>query len=297
MEDSKPITSEETQHCLDFIAVNADRGIRKNARRLLSTPLNELCSKEPDNACWRKAARTLTARRSLVSFSTRRSSFDLWASLGHLENLFSDYRRIAPRFTFEQLAGEAGIAVGNEYRLTITNPNRLTALDAACNQMAPGKDTSPMAGGRAMDLRVTRAGPWGGETGELVVEALENHALAGVSSLWLVAHGETTDGLLQVTLDALEIAGWAWAPDFLAERGDTDPVRILDWSYLFERLIQDLDGTPEPAEPTQSFDLSFDTDLSSPSLGTDGRLAEALRSHSALSEIVDLVKNQDQITP
>ena len=218
MEDSKPITSEETQHCLDFIAVNADRGIRKSARRLLSTPLNELCSREPDDARWKKAARTLTARRSLVSFSTRRSSFDLWASLGHLENLFSDYRRIAPRFTFEQVAGEANIAVGNEYRLTITDPNRLTALDAACNKMAPGKDTPPMAGGRAMDVRVTRAGPWGGETGELVVEALENHAMAGVSSLWLVAHGETADGLLQVTLDALEIAGWAWAPDFLADR-------------------------------------------------------------------------------
>lgn len=292
MEDSEFKLPAETHHCLDFVSANADGNIRKSAHKLLSTPLIRLSETEPENAAWRQAAKTVRASRSVISFTTLRSSFDLWASLGHLENLLSDYRRIAPRFTFLQLAGEAGIAAGNEYRLTLTDPKRLAGLDTACKQMAPDQDSVTIGDKRAMDLRVTRAGPWGGETGELVVEALENHALAGASSLWLVAHGETEEGSLQITLDTLEISRWAWAPDFVAQRdtGDTgDALRILNWHYLFERLIQELDGTPEPAETS----LSFDRVVSPFELGHDRQIAEALRSHTPLSPLVRQVQTQE----
>lgn len=255
-----------------------------------SSPLIRLSQAEPGNDLWDRAANMINARRSIVSFTTLRSSFDLWASLGNLENLLSDYRRIAPRFTFMQLAGEAGIAAGNEYRLTNTDPGRLAGLNTACEQMVSDRDNVTFGGYRDMDVRVTRAGPWGGETGELAVEALENHALAGASSLWLVAHGETTDGGLRVTLDALEIARWAWAPDFLAYRETGGTACILDWNYLFERLIQDLDGAPEPAETS----LAFERAVSSSDLGTDDRIAEALRSHSALAPIVRQMLPQER---
>jgi hypothetical protein len=289
------INAEEAQHCLAFLSENADRGIRKNAHRIGATPLNGLSAALSANDIWRDASVRVHARRSVVSFATRRSSFDLWASLGHLENLLSDFRRIEPRFSFLQLAGEAGVATGNEYRLVITDPGYLSPLKDACKRMVPDRGLDMLGDERTMDIRVTRAGPWGGETGELVVEALENHALAGVSSLWLVAHGESSDGNLLVTLDAFEIARWAWAPDYEAHSSSThatEPVSIVNWRYLFERLIQDLDGTPEPNDDPISFEATFLTsDLAD--LPADSRVADALCSHSALSPVVERIKNQD----
>lgn len=293
MDDPAPILAEESRHCQLWHAANADQSLRKAAHCFDAPPLVQFARGCADNPVWCQAANTINARRTVVSFSTRRSSFDLWASLGQLENLLSDYRRLSPRFSFLQLAGEAGIAAGNEYQFTITDPDRLAALRDACRQLAPDQVCGDT---RAMDIRVARAGPWGGETGELVVEALENHALAGGSSLWLVAHGEAADESLRITLDAFEICRWAWAPDFIAHRdsrGTTGNACIVDWHYLLERLIQDLDGTPEPVEQ----DLSFDISIPPGSRGTEVQIAEALRSHSGLVSIVSQIQDQEPISP
>ena len=138
-----------------------------------------------------------------------------------------------------------------------------------------------------MDVRIRRAGPWGGETGEMVVETLCNHAMAGMASLWIVVHGEGMDGRIQVLLDAFEIMRWAWAPDCLAAQGL--PGReagngILDWPYLFERLAESLDGVPETGGPAQSY-VAF---LALESMATDERVRDALAIHPALCPIVHL---------
>ena len=293
MDDSDIIKTEDRQHCLDWINANDDGDIRKNAHDMGVPPLIALTEAGAVSPPWDEAAATIHTRRTVVSFTTLRSSFDLWASLGYLENLLSDYRRIAPRFSFLQLAGEAGIAAGNEYRLTIADPAHLAGLEAACRQMAPGPDGASFNGNRHMDVRVTRAGPWGGETGELAVEALENHALAGASALWLVAHGEAADGSLRITLDAFEISRWAWAPDFLAAFETGRPACIIDWPYLFERLIQEMDGTPDATATPPTFERK----VSSGALESDKQISDALQSHPALSAVVRQLHARDQITP
>lgn len=290
MDETTSLSQENARHHRAFLDANADRTIRKNAHRIDATPLRQLWERCTEKSRWKEAVHLVNCSRWVVSFSTRQSSFDLWASLGQLENLLSDYRRLSPRFTFLQLAGEAGVAAQNEYRLTVTETDRLSALRDACRQMRPDLPDTLFDDNRAMDVRVTRAGPWGGETGELVVEALENHALAGGSSLWLVAHGESADGSLRVTLDAFEISRWAWAPDFLASRGADHSIYILDWTYLFERLIQDLDGTPEPDTTLRSFQRMIPRSH----MGSNREIIDGLRSHSGLSSIVDQILGQER---
>lgn len=224
--------------------------------------------------------------RSLVTLTTERASFDVWATLARLEDLLSDYRRIAPRYWFLQTAGEAGIATGNEYRLTLSDPDLTKALNQVCRVWgAVGADLPPIES-RVMDVRVLRVGPWGGETGELVFETLQNHALAGVSSLWILAHDDSDDGRLRVTLDAMEVARWAWGPDTLAsqqQRPDPSGTRIINWDYLFERLAQALDGTPGSSGPDAAFSVSG----AMHDLMRENRIKDALRIHSGLEMLFE----------
>ena len=259
---------------------NADLDIRRPVHNLNATPLDRhLVSHKP---------KTAIVHRSLVTITTRRTSFDVWAALACLEDLLSDYRRIAPRHHFMQTAGEAGIAAGNEYRLSISDPALIRPINAALGNMASSQTDLPEIERRIMDVRIVRAGPWGGETGELVVEALQNHALAGASSLWVLAHDDADDGNLRVTLDACEIARWAWAPDRVAGQqrsGDTAGTRIIDWDYLFERLAQNLDGSPAATEPGASFSITEYPNV----IAKDDRIKEALKIHSVLKPFVDQI--------
>ena len=263
---SGDLTAEQA-HCDAFVRENADPDIRRPAHDPSATPLDGLAGRPPE---------PVTARRTLVAITTRQTSFDVWAALGMLEELLSDYRRIAPHYRFLQTAGEAGIAAGNEYRLAISDPALLGAVTDAMGDRVEAARLDR----RNMDVRVVRAGPWGGETGELVVEALRNHALAGASSLWVLAHDDRDDGNLRVTLDAFEITRPAWAPDLLAARrssGEAAGTRIMDWEYLFERLAQRLDGLPEASDPTGSCG-----DV----LG-DAHARDALKIHGGLQPCVD----------
>lgn len=275
----------EQAHFEAFRRENADLGIRRPAHMLNATPLDQLAS---PSSSGRPAYRSKAAmvRRSLVTLTTRRSSFDIWAALACLEDLLSDYRRIAPRFFFMQTAGEAGVAVGNEYRLTLSDPALLEPINAAFHDKRPDDTSPPPITQRVMDIRVVRAGPWGGETGELVVEALQNHALAGASSLWILAHGESDEGDMRVTLDAFDVARWAWTPDYVANQqntGTSSGARIIDWDYLFERLAQTLDGSPEATEPRTSFSFTGDPNV----IHQDDRVRESLAIHGGLKPFFD----------
>lgn len=268
------IRQQTKSHCADFLSENADRSVRRAAHRIEAPPLAELGG--PDG---------VTVRRLTVALSMPGSSFDMWAALARLDLLLSDYRRVAPRFLFEQLTGEASVAAGNAYRHTVADPARLARIDDACRELG-GEDAGGRLGGaRIMDFRVLRAGPWGGETGEMVMETLRNHALAGAASLWALVHGEDSEGLLPIRLDICEIARWAWAPDRLAARGAQDDTvaGILDWPYFVERLAQALDAVPVPGAPDESFLAVVPPE----GLAAERRLAEALRVHPALNEVVD----------
>ena len=271
------IRQQTKSHCADFLSENADRSVHRAEHRIEAPPLAELG--DPGG---------VTVRRLTAALSMPGSSFDMWAALARLDLLLSDYRRIAPRFFFEQLTGEPSVAAGNAYRHTITDPARLARIEDACRELA-GEDAGGRLGGaRIMDVRVLRAGPWGGETGEMVMETLRNHALAGAASLFVLVHGEGSDGLLPVRLDICEIARWAWAPDRLAAAGGTQDgsaAGILDWPYFIERLAQALDAVPVPDAPDESFLAVIPPD----GLAADRRLAEALRVHPALTAVVDRV--------
>lgn len=276
-------------HCEAFQRENTDLDIRRPAHDPMATPLDRLTSERPATDVGADhGPRVVTVRRALITLSTPRTSFDVWAALAPLEQLLSDYRRLAPRFRFTQTAGDAGIVTGNEYRLTLSDPDLMEAINTAIGCLAPGATAAPRIDQRHMDVRVDRAGPWGGETGELVVQTLLNHALAGAGSLWILAHDYADDGILRVTLDGFEAARWAWAPDFLASRrlgGKTPVSRIIDWDYLFERLAQVLDGEPEEAASDGSFSLTGDADV----VAADSRVAEALDIHSGLKPFFDRI--------
>jgi len=274
----------ERVHCDDFRRENEDTGIRRPAHDMTDTPLDRLMAGGHVALLAGYSPEATTVRRAQVTFITNRTSFDVWAALASLEDLLSDYRRIARRFRFMQTAGEANIAVGNEYRLTLSDPAPLSQINAAIGNLSSGQ-TNPIEQ-RVMDVRVVRTGPWGGETGELVTESLRNHALAGASSLWILAHDDSDDGNMRVTLDGLEIARWAWAPDFLGglgRRGDTAGASIIDWDYLFERLAQRLDGVPEAAKPGACFSV----DAARHVVTRDNRVAEALEIHVGLKPFLE----------
>lgn len=260
-------------HCIAFLSENADRSVHRPAHSIEAPPLAELDQEAGD----------VFVRRITVAISMPGSSFDLWAALARLDLLLSDFRRIDPRFAFEQLTSEAGVAAGNEYRHTTTEPARLTGVEEACRQLAGAEAGGALGGVRAMDVRVLRAGPWGGETGEMVVQTLRNHALAGTASLWVLVHGEDSDGRLPVRLDICDLARWAWAPDRLAAPGGGEVPGILDWPWFIERLAQALDATPSTGTP----DETFRSLVPPKELAKDVRLQEALRVHPALTDVVD----------
>ena len=268
----------ETQHCEKFCNENALPDVRRVQHEFYETPLDDLACTPCSPEFLDTRNNKVFIRRSSATIMTRQSSFEIWTALTNLEFLLSDHRRIAPSYRFEQIAGEPGIVVGNEYRTTLTEPKRLATLNAALKSLSEHNEAKTTIDQRKMDIRVIRAGPWGGETSELVIKPLKNHALAGISSLWVLAHGnEDTDML--ITLDSMELARWAWAPDMMAELPPSQfaaPTRIVDWDYLFDRLTQTLDGqVDESIKPIKD---EFSVRLTE--LATDERIRDALRIHT-----------------
>lgn len=226
------MTSAIEDHNAAFRRINADESAAKPPHDAFDTPLARLAAQLPEDAPLRALAGECRIRRTTVRLSTERTSFDVWSAMTRIETLLADSRRLAARYRVEQLVGMPGIAAGNEYRITVTDPAWLSAI------ATHGGDGGP----RRMDLRVGRAGPWAGETAELTIDTLINHALAGTASLWLVAHGAGPDGLIDVTLDGCELSRWAWAPDALAARERGEDGRIVDVELVGDRLAAMLDA-------------------------------------------------------
>jgi hypothetical protein len=239
------------EHLASFHANNEDRGDGKPVADPCATPLIELAKSCPADEPHMAHARDVGARLDEAAFLIRRTSYEAWAAITQIETMFSDIRRIAPRFAFAQLRGEARIATGNEYRLAIADPASLDPLNSALADLDATLGGGTSAAGhnpvavRRMDLRIAHAGPFGGETATMTWASLSNHRLAGLSSFWVVIHGDD-DGLLRVTLEAAELFRWSWAPEGVTAPGQGtalgDDVHILDWRWYFERVAAALDG-------------------------------------------------------
>ncbi len=266
------MTSAIDDHNAAFRRFNADPSAAKPPHASFDTPLAGLAATLPESHPLRALAGEFRIRRTAVRLTTRCTSFDVWAAMSRIETLFADERRLAARYRVEQLVGQPGIAAGNEYRLTVTDPARLAAI------ARHGGDGAP----RQMDVRVMRAGPWAGETAELTIDTLINHALAGTASLWLVAHGSGPDGLIEVTLDGCELSRWGWAPDALAagDRGETP--MIVDCERLADRLAGMLDA----ADARLMSELCFHRAGASGALAASPDVIEALRVHPALADLL-----------
>ena len=243
----------------------------------------------PADAPLSARARDVGFRLDSVAFFIRRTSYDAWSAITRIEDMFSDIRRIAPRFELAQLRGEARIAAGNEYRLAIVEPAYLGRLNGAMAELATHHGSGMPPGGEApiavrrMDLRIVHAGPFGGETATMAWATLASHRLAGLSSFWAVIHGDD-DGMLRVTLEAAELFRWAWAPERLADLRDGAPpgddARILDWRWYFERVAAALDGDPL-TDATRALALVG----SWTEIGADAGLRDALTAHPLLANL------------
>ena len=277
------------RHAAALVAANDDRGIDKPVADPCATPLMAVARTLPRGKPLAAAAREIAFRRERCDFLTRRASFDVWSVLSGIEALFSDIRRIEPRFELSQLSGTAGPAPGNRYRLAVADPAYIARLNAAMAELDKDfgggvRDPADAAiGTRRMDLRVVRAGPFGGETAGLVIETLANHRLAGIGSLWIVAHAD--DGAtLRVSLEACEMFRWNWAAEQLADARHAAPpgddARILNWPWGFERAAHVLDGEPLPGCRRSEARVG-----PWPDIGADPDLREALRSHPALQDL------------
>jgi hypothetical protein len=242
-----------------------------------ATPLRRLSAALPQDRRLRDAARIVTVCGLVLVFDTRAPSHCIWQALAGLDSLLSDSRRLSPRFATLAMNGGLDPAEGDVYRLEDRRPARLRAIGRALAELSP---ETPAPALRRSDIVLARCGPFGGETGEIVADAAANHPRAGRAALWVLAHGEGAGPGLRVRLEAAEIARWAWAPDCLAARDGQDPELddgIVDWPWLFERMLAATDGRPVPCEETIRIEGPWRT------LSEGEAVREILRLHPALA--------------
>lgn len=276
-------------HMADYIAANGDRGDGKAMADPCATPLLALANSLPADAPLTKRTHDVGFRLEEIAFLIRRTSHEAWSAITQIELMFSDIRRLAPRFAFSQLRGQARIATGNEYRLAIADLGYLSRLNAAATEFTThyvgpsGAGVEDRITVRRMDLRIVHAGPFGGETATMTCATLRNHRLAGSSSFWAVIHGDD-DGLLRVSMEAAELFRWSWAPERLADlhhgAAPGEDARILDWPWYFERVAAALDGEPV-TEPSRVMALAGPWS----DIGCNSELRAALSAHPSLSGI------------
>jgi hypothetical protein len=273
------------RHLRAMVAANEDRDIRKPCARPYDTPLLRLARALGAESPLARAAHDVGFRHDAVSFLTHTASQGIWGAVTALEALFSDGRRIEPRFAFAQLCGEERVAAGNEYRLVLSDAARLVPLNAAmaaCARTYGGSAPPPALTVRRTDVRLLRAGPFGGETADLVAATLTNHGLSGLSAAWVVVHTDGADAL-RVSLDAAELFRWTWAAERVADLDSAaagNQARILNWPWYFDRLVSALDGEPLPGSIAQMFLTGAWRDV-----GNNSRLRDALAAHPSLRDM------------
>ena len=265
-----------SDHCRSFLRENGDTDIRKLAHEVFSTPIDAIDEAE------KHAETGFALYRGHVELLTRHTSTQIWSAFADLTALLSDPDRLSPRYQIEQLCGVEETAAGNEYRIALADPPYRVRLRETCAELAglaTGLDV------RRMDFRIERAGPWGGETAELVLAPLRNHARAGLASLWAVAHPAQDGKTMRVTLDCCEVTRPAWLPDLAAGF----PSTLFEWRGLLNRLTARIEGTAaENAQYEESFSHFHDAGA------INAEMAEAFSLHPA---IASMLKQQPENAP
>ena len=164
-----------------------------------------------------------------VVLETQLSSSHFWSVFENLPALLSDPNKLDPKFELQQLSGFANTSSGNEYRIVYRDPNYTTKLRKACNRLS-GIDFEFTE--RLMDFKIEKAGPWGGETAELVLLPLANHAVSGKASVLMIAHPHAHKELLCVSIDCFELTIIGWLPDLLAGASP----HLFEWSQIFNKV-------------------------------------------------------------
>ena len=166
-------STDSIAHCKAFVRENSDNNIRRPTWSPLKLWIDQKRASLPDE----KSLFHLQHFR--VVLETPLPSSQFWSVFEDLPTLLSDPNNFDPKFELQQLSGLASTSTGNEYRIVYRDPNYMTKLRQACNKLS-GIDFEFTE--RLMDFKVEKAGPWGGETAELVLLPLANHAASGKAS-------------------------------------------------------------------------------------------------------------------
>lgn len=212
------------EHCEAFARENSDKKVRRPSRN----PFKLRIDQKPGILTDEKILFHL--QHFQVVLETQLSSSQFWSVFENLPTLLSDPNKLDPKFELQQLAGLANTSTGNEYRIVYRNPNYMTKLQQACNKLSGiNFDFTE----RLMDFKVEKAGPWGGETAELVLLPLANHAASGKASVLMIAHPYAHSKLLRVSIDCFELARIGWLPDLVAGASP----HLFEWSKIFNKVF------------------------------------------------------------
>ena len=212
------------EHCEAFARENSDNKVRRPSRNPFKLRIDQERSILSDEKI------LFHLQHFQVVLETQLSSSQFWSVFENLPTLLSDPNKLDPKFELQQLAGMANTSQGNEYRMVYRDPNYMTKLRQACNELS-GIDFE--FNERLMDFKVEKAGPWGGETAELVLLPLANHAASGKASVLMIAHPYEHSELLRVSIDCFELTRIGWLPDMLAGASP----HLFEWSEIFNKVF------------------------------------------------------------
>ena len=212
------------EHCEAFVRENSDNNIRRPTWNPLKLWIDQKRASLPDE----KSLFHLQHIR--VVLETPLPSSQFWSVFEDLPTLLSDPNNFDPKFELQQLSGLASTSTGNEYRIVYRDPSYMTKLRQACNKLS-GIDFEFTE--RLMDFKVEKAGPWGGETAELVLLPLANHAASGKASVCMIAHPHAHSELLRVSIDCVELTRIGWLPDLVAGASP----HLFEWSQILNKVF------------------------------------------------------------
>jgi hypothetical protein len=255
------------EHCRAFCRENGDNGIKKDPAILTADPNFLGNSQETEKI------QSTTLLHFPIELETKFDSSSIWPVFYDL-SVFLSGNPLDPGPRIEQLCGLPQTAAGNEYRLFDTNISYLKKLEEACLNLA---GMSVKIHERRMDFRVEKAGPWGGETAELVIRPLINHALSGMISIWIVAHPGNTNDNLCLTVDCLQLAQPNWIPDLIAGyRAD-----FFDWQHIWNNfclLTNSILRSDKACSPERWEIADFDI--------LTGDIKESISSHPSILKLI-----------
>ena len=260
--------TDSTEHCDAFVRENSDNNVRRPTWNPLKLWIDQKRRSLPDE----KGLFHFQHFRMVLE--TPLSSSQFWSVFENLPTLLSDPNNFDPKFELQQLSGFASTATGNEYRIVYRDPDYMTKLRQACNKLS-GMDFEFTE--RLMDFRVEKAGPWGGETAELVLLPLANHAASGKASVLMIAHPYPHSKRLRVSIDCIELTRIGWLPDLLAGASP----HLFEWSQIFNKVFNITRSRKPKNSPfiEQHWQLNSLTNLPS-------EISQATSMHPSIDELL-----------